>query len=210
MFARRSLAVFQSSLTRVTRSNHSSAHHHGPIGFIGLGNMGSKMVKNFAEDGHSVIVYDRSNDAVQSVVSANKDKVSAGSVDKIGKSCTVVFTMLPNDNIVEDISSQLLAASGPDQHKKVHVSCSTISPELAKRLTKKHLDSGFHFVSSPVFARPDGIDRRQAIWMLSGHVEGKSVATKFLSKVGKIEDFGEETGAANVVKLCGNFLIAVS
>ena len=170
------------------------------------------MAQHFASDGHSVIVYDRSPDAVHTTVQGDSSKISPGTLEKIGDRCSVVFSMLPNDAVVEEVSNQILKSApttSTDNHKRIHVSCSTISPELAKKMTKKHHEHGYHFVSAPVFARPDGISRREAIWMLSGNVEAKSVATKFLKPLGRIEDFGEETGAANVVKLCGNFLIAV-
>jgi len=172
--------------------------------------MGSKMVKNLADDNNNLIVYDRSLQSVQAVIKANPNHVKDGSIATIGEKCDIVFTMLPNDAVVEDVSNHLLAGNkGHSGPKKIHVSCSTISPELAKKLTTKHSEHGFDFISSPVFARPDGITRREAIFMLSGNKESKEIAMKYLSLLGKIEDFGEETGAANVVKLCGNFLIAV-
>ena len=66
------------------------------------------------------------------------------------------------------------------------------------------------FVASPVFARPDGLAKRQATWVIAGSNEGKELATLLLSSMGKCIDFGDDVGAANIVKLCGNFLIATS
>ena len=39
---------------------------------------------------------------------------------------------------------------------------------------------------------------------------GREVAQRLLSTKGTVVDMGDDVGAANVVKLCGNFLIAVS
>ncbi len=190
----------------------SMSQSHGPkIGFIGLGHMGSKMVKNFADDGHNILVFDQSQDAINAVVHANEKHVKEASVTFIAQNCQIIFSMLPNDNVVEAVSRHILESSSnqSEYNKKIHVSCSTISPEIAKKLTRWHEDRYYHFVSAPVFARPDGIARREAIFMLSGNKDAKATVNKYLQLLGRVEDFGEETGAANVVKLCGNFLIAV-
>ncbi len=91
----------------------------------------------------------------------------------------------------------------------MHISCSTVSPTIARKLQGFHQSHHMEFISSPVFARPDGISRREATFMLSGKAENKAIAQKYLALLGRTEDIGEEIGAANVVKLCGNFLIAV-
>jgi 3-hydroxyisobutyrate dehydrogenase-like beta-hydroxyacid dehydrogenase len=54
-----------------------------------------------------------------------------------------------------------------------------------------------------------GIAKRQATWMLGGEESGRKIASALLTSLGNIVDMGEDVGAANVVKLCGNFLIAV-
>jgi 3-hydroxyisobutyrate dehydrogenase-like beta-hydroxyacid dehydrogenase len=45
--------------------------------------------------------------------------------------------------------------------------------------------------------------------MLGGEESGRKIASELLTSLGNIVDMGEDVGAANVVKLCGNFLIAV-
>jgi 3-hydroxyisobutyrate dehydrogenase-like beta-hydroxyacid dehydrogenase len=45
--------------------------------------------------------------------------------------------------------------------------------------------------------------------MLGGEEKGRQTAAALLTSLGNIVDMGNDVGAANVVKLCGNFLIAV-
>ena len=62
---------------------------------------------------------------------------------------------------------------------------------------------------SLVFARPDGLARKQATFPLSGPAKGVQVAKALLMCTSTgVYEFGPDPGAANVVKLCGNFLIA--
>lgn len=181
------------------------------IGFIGLGHMGSKMVSNLAQDGHTVITYDRNAEAIKKVIDANPSNVMGGSIADIAEKCSVIFSMLPNDDIVEGVSQELLKHyTSKDGKQTLHISCSTVSPTIARKLQGAHHQQNMEFISSPVFARPDGISKREATFMLSGNPAGKEIAKKYLALLGRTEDIGEEIGAANVVKLCGNFLIATS
>ena len=54
-----------------------------------------------------------------------------------------------------------------------------------------------------------GIARKQATWLLAGKSAPRARAAALLSSGGNVVDLGDDVGAANIVKLCGNFLIAV-
>jgi 3-hydroxyisobutyrate dehydrogenase-like beta-hydroxyacid dehydrogenase len=185
----------------------------GKVGFVGLGHMGSKMVKHIADNGHPMLVFDRSKEAMVAMeksAAAGLPISVASSVQEIAENCDVVISMLPNDVVVSKISLELL------EHAKskdfVHVSCSTVSPSTSRQLAAEYkaATNPCTFIASPVFARPDGVTRKEATWMVSGSARGKAEAHKYLTLMGRVEDYGEDAGAANVVKLCGNFLISSS
>ena len=67
-----------------------------------------------------------------------------------------------------------------------------------------------HYIFHRHYFYLTGIAKRQATWMLGGEETGRALAGSLLSSGGNIVDMGNDVGAANVVKLCGNFLIAVS
>lgn len=183
------------------------------VGFIGLGHMGSKMVQNIVSDGHHVNIYDINSDVSEKLSLTNPSKIiSKNSIGDVAKSSDIVFSMLPNDAIVTATSDELLKHANLNNF--VHVSCSTISPTTSRKLQKQYeevaANNTTQFIASPVFARPDGIARKEAIFMVAGQEYGKSLVKEFLDSAGRIEDYGADAGAANVVKLCGNFMIAVS
>ncbi|RYH18592.1 NAD(P)-dependent oxidoreductase [archaeon] len=149
--------------------SHQSKASDKPIGFIGLGHMGSKMVRNFAADGHSVMVFDASPQAIDDTVALGGSKVTpATSVENVASHCNVVFSMLPNDKIVEEVSKKLLAGS---HQNLTHISCSTISPTLSRQMVQLYHSKKSDFVAGPVFARPDGLARREATFMVAGSSE---------------------------------------
>jgi 3-hydroxyisobutyrate dehydrogenase-like beta-hydroxyacid dehydrogenase len=92
--------------------------------------------------------------------------------------------MLPNDAVVESISRSLLNSS--KGKSLTHVSCSTVSPATAKAIAKKYADENKIYVSAPVFARPDGIQKKQAIWMVSGDAAGRKTAASLLNSSGRV------------------------
>ena len=95
------------------------------------------------------------------------------------------MSMLPNDAVVEAVASALLQSADP-KRPLTHVSCSTVSPTTARSLALSYKEQNYQFVSAPVFARPDGIAKKQAYWLLSGQPEGRGIASGLLNKLGKV------------------------
>ena len=71
------------------------------IGFVGLGNMGSKMVVNLLQANYEVIGYDINEGFVDKLIPNGIHKAS--SLDEIIDDIDVIITMLPNGEIVEKI-----------------------------------------------------------------------------------------------------------
>ena len=97
------------------------------------------------------------------------------------------------------------------QQGAAHVSCSTVSPQTARSLATDHKAAGVDYIAAPIFARPDGVASKTGTFMVSGSNEAVDRVLPLLkSTISTVYRFGEDPGAANVVKLCGNFLIASS
>src|SRR4051812_42030396 len=122
------------------------------IGFIGLGHMGAGMASSLFKAGHEVTVYNRSRAKAEALAGAG-----AIVADTIAQACTgeAVFTMLANDQAVEEIvfGDGGILASLPKG--AIHISSSTISVDLAARLEAAHSNAGQRFVSAPVLGRPN-------------------------------------------------------
>merc|ERR1719235_2550942 len=120
----------------------------------------------------------------------------------------MVFSVVPDDRVLDAVAEELLPALGEG---KIHVSCSTVAPQTTRRLAEAHMARGTGFVAAPVFARPDGMARGEATIPVSGPAWAKARAMPALEKTALgVHDFGEDVGAANAVKLGGNFLIAAA
>src|SRR6202040_1162746 len=90
-----------------------------------------------------------------------------------------------------------------------HISSSTISTAMARRLAAEHSGRGQGFVSAPVFGRPDVAEAGKLLVVAGGPSGVVDRLRPLFEAVGR-QTFlaGTEPWQANVVKLCGNFMIS--
>ena len=176
------------------------------IGFIGLGSMGVPMAINLLESGHSLRVYNRSPEKAQPLLEKGAKVVNTPA--EVVEPGGLVITMLANDQALEAVTigeNGFLNTLGSDG---IHLSMSTVSPALSKKLAEQHDRQGSHYLAAPVFGRPDAAAARKLRIVLSGKAVAKERVKPVLERLGQdIFDFGDVAESANVVKLAGNFLI---
>ncbi|RLN55858.1 hypothetical protein BBJ28_00004441 [Nothophytophthora sp. Chile5] len=187
------------------------------VGFIGLGNMGFPMAHNLLKAGLQVLCFDTNTTNVNRLVALGAKP--ATSVEQVAAETSTIFSVLPNDEVVTSVvlgdeatpGSGLLANMTPGA---LHVGCSTIHPNTSRALDAKHSAGNATYVAAPIFARPDGMEAMQANFVVSGSdATAVEQASEWLNKCtgGRVAAFStEDPGAANAVKLCGNFLIATA
>ncbi len=176
------------------------------ISFIGLGSMGLPIAMNLLESGYKLRVYNRTAQKAQPLV--EKGAELASNPADVVEPNSIAISMLANDQAVEEVvlsENGILEKLGSGG---VHISMSTVSPATAQKLAQQHQQQGSHYLAAPVFGRPDAAAARKLWICLSGNAAAKERALPLLNVLGqKVFDFGEQVGAANVVKLSGNFLI---
>ena len=122
----------------------------------------------------------------------------------------IVVTMVSDDRAVEDVTlgtNGLLDRLGDG----VHLAMSTISPRTARRLAKLHQERGASYVASPVFGKP-AVAAEARLWVVtSGNAAARGRVRRLQEAMSqRVFDFGEDPGAANVMKLAGNFLLGAA
>jgi 3-hydroxyisobutyrate dehydrogenase-like beta-hydroxyacid dehydrogenase len=174
------------------------------VGIIGLGHMGAGMASNLLKAGHEVTVYNRTPAKAEALV-AQGAKVAASIADACRGDA--VITMLANDEAVEGV---VLGASGVIASLPagaVHVSSSTISVALSKRLAEAHRKAGQRYAAAPVFGRPNMAAAGQLFIIAAGEPSAIEAAAPLFEAMGQRTFIVSETPeAANLIKLSGNFL----
>jgi 3-hydroxyisobutyrate dehydrogenase-like beta-hydroxyacid dehydrogenase len=176
------------------------------IGFIGLGNMGVGMARNLLRAGHSLTVYNRTRSRAESLVSEGARVAATPGEAARGE---VVITMLADDAALEGVvfgEGGILATLVPGA---IHISMSTVSVAIARRLAEAHAAKRQAFVSAPVLGRPEAAAAAKLIILAAGAEQDLARCKPLLDAMGQ-QTFvvAADAPAANVVKLCCNFLIA--
>lgn len=175
-------------------------------GFIGLGHMGAGMAARLCQAGQELIVYNRSKERMQPLVAQG-----ARAAASIAEVCAgdVVFSMLSDDATLEEVALGPGGILGSLKPGAIHVSCSTISVALSRRLAVAHAQRQQHFLSIPVFGRPDAAAAGKLFLVAAGKREFIEQIQPLLDVLGQRTFIvSSEPEQANLVKLSGNFLLA--
>jgi 3-hydroxyisobutyrate dehydrogenase-like beta-hydroxyacid dehydrogenase len=165
------------------------------------------MARNLLRAGHEVTVFNRSREKAEALA-ADGARVAGSLADACARA-EAVMTMLSDDQAVEDVVFGEDGIAGALLAGAVHVSCSTISVALAGRLAAEHQRRGQGFLSAPVFGRPGVAESGNLVVVAAGAAELVERCRPLFDAIGR-ETFvpGPDPAQANVVKLCGNFMIA--
>lgn len=177
------------------------------IGFVGLGNMGLEMARNLIKAGHTVTAYNRTRSRAEELRPTGA-KLAATPAEA-ASGAEAVLTMLADDHALESVvfgDSGILAALPAGS---AHISMSTISVALSRRLADAHAQKRQEYVSAPVFGRPDAAAAAKLVVVAAGAPDQIERYRSLFDAIGqKLFVVGTDPSAANVVKLAGNFLIS--
>jgi 3-hydroxyisobutyrate dehydrogenase-like beta-hydroxyacid dehydrogenase len=176
------------------------------VGFIGLGNMGSAIARNLIKAGHDLTVYNRTQSRAEPFVSLGARIAETPS--EAAADAEVLITMLADDAAVEAVIFAPGNAIQALPVNAVHISMSTISVALSRRLAESHREKERDYLAAPVFGRPDAAAAAKLFIVVAGPSEQIERCRPLFEAIGQRTFIaGEEAPAANVIKLAGNFLI---
>ncbi|GAB5030775.1 3-hydroxyisobutyrate dehydrogenase [Nannochloropsis oceanica] len=178
------------------------------MGFIGLGQMGSRMASNLlSKTDLPVVIYDTNPKAM--AILQGKGARLASSVEEIAQTTQIIMTMLPATQHVEAVVGQVLIP-----HAKAGtllIDGSTIDPTASKALAAQALTRGLEMVDAPVSGGIGGAEAGTLTFMVGGEAKSVEKAEAFILKhMGKkvVHCGGPGTGA--VAKICNNLVLGVN
>jgi 3-hydroxyisobutyrate dehydrogenase-like beta-hydroxyacid dehydrogenase len=171
-----------------------------------MGPMGAAMARRLIEAGHDLKVWNRSAEKARplgdlgATLAQNPADCAAGA--------EILLTSLADDAAVEAVTL------GPDGFVEslpegaVHVSASTISLALSRRLANAHQERGQFYVAAPVLGRPPAAADGKLFVMAAGTQAALDRVAPVLEAFSqRVFIMGEKPEQANLAKLCCNFLI---
>jgi len=175
------------------------------IAFIGLGKMGSGMARNLIRAGHELTVYNRSAEKARAIAGARV----AGTPREACQDAEAAISMVADDPAVETVVFGAEGIAAGLKPGAAHISSSTISTALARRLAAAHAERKQGYLSAIVFGRPEAADAKNLVVAAAGARELVERYKPIIEAMGRATFIaGEEAWQANALKLCGNFMIA--
>src|ERR1039458_3566502 len=172
-----------------------------------MGNMGTPMARHLLRAEHDVTLWNRTLSKAEALRSEGANL--AKSAGEAARNVQVVITMLADDTAVE---SAVLHSGGVLENLPkggLHISMSTISVALSRKLAEAHAQRGQQYVAAPVFGRPEAAEARKLFVVVAGESSAIEFGRLLLEAIGqRLFVLGDKAEMANVVKLSGNFLIA--
>ncbi|HZK67440.1 MAG TPA: NAD(P)-dependent oxidoreductase, partial [Chloroflexota bacterium] len=178
------------------------------IGFVGLGNMGGPMAANLLKAGHRVYVRDLSDAAVERAVAAGA--VVVENPRAAAEAGEMVLTSLPTPAAVEAVYL------GPDgllegaREGQLFFDLSTITPSLARELSRRFAEKGAAMLDAPVSGGVAGATAGTLAIMVGGDEDALRKAEPVLRDIGKNIFYAGPVGSSSTVKMFNQLLVGVT
>lgn len=174
------------------------------LGFIGLGNMGSRLANNIFKDNGNLLVWDRTRDKLTEYAPLGSSL--ADSITELVASSDVTFISISNDaamkEVVEEICKQNLA-------NKIIVDFSTITPETSRELADRIADKGGRMLDSPVSGSTPQVEARALTIFVGGSRDTFESVRSCIEPLGRATHYMGENGSGLKMKLAVNLLLGV-
>lgn len=175
------------------------------IGFIGLGIMGKPMVRNLVRAGYHVLVWNRSQPAIDTCASYG---AAPSTPRQIGETCDVVITMLPNSPQVREVMLGENGVASCMRPGSVFIDCSSIDPMASKELGEALAQRGVEMLDAPVSGgEPKAIDGTLS-FMVGGKEAVFEKIKPLLLTMGASAVLCGGIGAGNTTKLANQIVVA--
>jgi 2-hydroxy-3-oxopropionate reductase len=193
-------------MTKSKQNRTSEVPANTTVAFIGLGIMGAPMAGHLLDAGYQVIGYNRSRPAVDRLV-AKGAKAAATAAEAV-RGADVVITMVPDSPDVEEITvgeDGFYAVAKPGL---LHIDCSTIRPDVARKIAEAGADKGIRVVDAPVSGGEAGAVEGTLSIMVGGAPDDVEAAMPYLNVVGKTIVHVGPAGSGQTVKAANQLIVA--
>ncbi len=178
------------------------------IGWAGLGNMGTPMVKNLLKGGFAVTVFNRTKEKQREAVSAGA--AIANTLQQLTANNDLIFVMVSDDAAVNDVFSADAGLLSGSCEGKLFINVSTVAPATARAVGGRCIAKGAGFLEAPVSGSVKPAQDGTLILMIGGETADYEKAKPALDKIGKLAVHVGPVGAGSAAKLAINYLLGLN
>lgn len=172
------------------------------VGFIGVGNIGEPMARQWLQAGYELVIHDLRRDAARALLDAGA--VWADSPIVVAHQCEVVATCLPGPPEMEHVMlgpGDLVTALSPGA---LYIDHTTNDPELIQQVHTLLHAKGVSMVDAPVSGGMEGARTRDLLVMAGGEATVVQRAMPLLKTLAKRVMHTGPIGSGCICKLMHN------
>lgn len=178
-----------------------------PVGFIGLGSMGSPMAQNLLRSGQPLVVWNRTPERIIPIAEAGAEVCASAA--GVFQACSTVIVMVSDIQAIDEV----LARGTPDFERRVSgrliIGTATIGTKESSRLAEDIRHCGGRYVEAPVSGSKRPAELGQLIAMLAGDRDDVEDALPLFAPLCRSTVYCGDVPAALTMKFAVNiFLIA--
>jgi 3-hydroxyisobutyrate dehydrogenase len=156
-----------------------TATHPKPVGFIGLGSMGTPMAINLAKAGVPLLVWNRSRSKSEALSDAGA-AVAKDAAEVLARSDVVILMLA--DGVAMDMVLGRGQAAFEDRIKgRMLINMATMAPPYSKALDADIRAAGGRYVEAPVSGSRKPAEAGKLVAMLAGEPEDLALVRPFVS-----------------------------
>ncbi len=177
------------------------------IGFIGMGHMGSHMVKRLLHAGYHLTVYDRTAERAQAM--GQLGAASAQTPRELAQSCDVIISCVTNDSALEAVMLTPDGALAGAHASSVIIDMSTVAPQTSRHLFQAAKAVGVPMIDAAVSGSVPQVEEGSLVIFVGGERETYERCKPLLDVLGKQNSYLGSSGKGTTMKLVVNLLLGL-
>ncbi len=178
-----------------------------PIGFVGLGFMGSRIAERLMDAGFPLHVYDRTPEKAEPLV--QKKATPAATLTDLAFHSQVIMSMLTNDEAVEDVYFAPSGIITSLESGKIVLDLSSVRPETSKKVYKAVKEKGGFMLDIPVSGSTPQAESGNLIIYAGGDKEVFEGAQSLFEAIAQKWFYLGESGSGTAMKIIVNDLLGI-
>jgi 3-hydroxyisobutyrate dehydrogenase-like beta-hydroxyacid dehydrogenase len=177
------------------------------LGFIGLGNMGSRIAQRLLDHGYSLVAYDR-DIAKAKAVAAERGFVAKNIVE-LARTADVILSCLTNDEAVQSVYTGPAGVLAEARPGTIVLEMSTTSPESSRELHRLGAKNGIEVLDVAISGSTPAAEQGILTLLAGGSQDLFRAAEPIFQAIAKQYFLLGGSGSGTAMKLVVNTLLGV-
>lgn len=177
------------------------------IGFIGIGVMGSRMVKRLLDAKYEVTIYNRTEEKMMPLLEIGAKK--AKSIATLAAEVDVLCTCLSMPSDVREVYLGDDGVLANLQEGSICVDFTTVDPNTSQLIEENGTNRNVFYLDAPVSGGPEGAEQGSLTIMVGGNEDAFHKVKQILFTLGEKIEYLGKSGSGSIAKLINQYLVAV-